>query len=70
MICDLQDAFASVGLKLNASKCKVQTNGRLPRNESHLVVDDVRMPYGDASEGFDVLGTRFTLKGGVSTELE
>ena len=68
MLRQIRVVFAEAGLKLNAGKCKVQTNARVRTTD--LKVDDMVMPIMPVSEGFKILGTQFTLLGRTSVELK
>ena len=67
MIRDVKDALAKHGLNLNLEKCSVQTNSG--STATHLAVDGIAVPIVDPSEGFKILGTRFTLSGRTSAEV-
>ena len=56
MLRDIRQAYATAGLRLNASKCKVQTNTKLPHGDDTLKVDDLELPIVSSSEGFMALG--------------
>ena len=63
--------LAAVGLKLNADKCKVQcSTGARGSNSSALRVGELRFPVVSPTDGFDLLGTTYTLEGGTSRELQ
>ena len=70
MLADIQEAFGSAGLTLDVSKCKAQTNSHTARTPQYMDVNGMRYPIVHPKEGFRVLGTQFTLVGGVSTELD
>ena len=67
MLRDIRQAFASVGLRLNFGKCKIQTNSYT--RATVLRVGDMSIPIVSAHEGFQVLGTQYTVLGRVSREL-
>ena len=70
MLREIQDAFATAGLKLNASKCEIQTNAHPARTPSHLDVDGVRFPVVSPQVGFKVLGVQLALANGMAAELD
>ncbi len=70
MLKDIREAFEKVGLKMNISKCKIQTNAHTKRTPSHLQIDGLSFPIVPPTEGFKFLGTQFTLCGGVDAELD
>ena len=70
MLRDIQEAFGAAGLSLNVSKCKIQTNAHTARTPQYMDVNGMRYPIVHPTVGFKVLGTQFTLIGGVSTELD
>ena len=52
-------------------KCKVQcTTGSRGSNALSLRVEEMIFPMVSPTEGFDLLGTVFTLEGGTSRELQ
>ena len=69
MLRDPKCAFEEVGLKLNASKCKVQTNAHTNRTPQFLEVDGISLPIVPPREGFKVLGVQLTLVDGITAEL-
>ena len=70
MLRDIKQAYFAAGLRLNASKCNVQTNTKVPTAVATLHVDDLELPIVSSADGFMVLGTLFTLSGRVSKELK
>jgi len=68
MIKDTKDELAKHGLKLNIDKCQIQTTA--PTRLKALAIDGVDIPIVPASQGFTVLGTKFTLRGRTSTEIK
>ena len=67
IIRDVKDALAKHGINLNLEKCSVQTNSG--STATHLAVDGIAVPIVAPSEGFKILGTRFTLSGRTSAEV-
>ena len=67
MIRDVRAALAEHGLNLNMDKCMVQTN-RPGARVSTINIDGQPIPMVDASVGFRVLRTQFTLLGRCSAE--
>ena len=63
----LRHALAEYALNLNLVKCCIQTNADLAND--CLVVEGVGVPIVNPSEGFQILGTRLTLKGRTSAEV-
>jgi len=72
MLDDIDRELAVVGLKLNADKCKVQCSvgAHGSKHASSLQVGELEFPIVSAWEGFLLLGTRFTLEGGTSREVQ
>ena len=70
MLRDITKAYFSAGLQLNANRCKVQTNTKVPRGVSTLQVDDLELPKVTSADGFMVLGTLLSLSGRVSKQLK
>jgi hypothetical protein len=70
MLRDIKRAFEEVGLTLNASKCKVQTNAHTNRTPQFLEIDGMLLPIVPLWEDFKVLGVQFTLVDGVVAELD
>ena len=67
MLEDINRELAAVGLKLNADKYKVQcTTGASGSNASSLRVGELSFPVVSPNDGFDLLGTIYTLEGGTS----
>ena len=69
MLRDLRQEFAKVGLVLNPSKCKVQTNASNSRS-SVFEVDGMKIPIVDGQDGFVVLGVCITCDGRTSKEFQ
>ena len=67
---DIRGAFATIGLPLNFSKCKAQTCACLAGGTKELIIDDIVMVIVPARDGFQVLGTQYTVLGGFSAELD
>ena len=61
MLLDIQVAFEKVGLRLNAGKCRIQTNAQLPQKDSHLQLGSMKIPYVRACDGFCFLGIVYSL---------
>lgn len=70
MIRDIKRELGTIGLSLNADKCKVQCNVHRPRGATMLKVDDIELPIVSGSDGFKVLGTKFALIQGTGVEFE
>jgi len=70
MLQDLRAELAKIGLVLNPSKCKVQTNTRRPHGSSSMKVDNMEIPIADGQDGFIVLGVCITVDGRSSKEFE
>ena len=68
MLRRLAQLFAQAGLKLNDSKCVIQTNANF--RTPTLKAGDLTIPIVSATEGFKILGTQFTLLGRTSAELQ
>ena len=69
MLADFKRELASVGLKLNADKCKVQCSVGSSRATALKVgADD--FPIVASTEGFTLLGTLYTLTGGTKAEVK
>ena len=68
MIQDVKAALTEHGLKLNLDKCVVQTN-RIGVRIAPLSIDWQSLPMVDATIGFKVLGTQYTLLGRCSAEI-
>ena len=66
---DLRQEFAKVGLVLNASKCRVQTN-ILNSRSSVFRVDEMEILIVDGQDGFVVLGVCITCDGRTSQEFQ
>ena len=67
MVRDVRSALAEHGLNLNMDKCLVQST----RPGAHLrpfIVDGI--PMVEATKGFKILGTQFTLEGRCSAEVK
>ena len=67
MIKDVKAALAEHGLNLNIDKCVVQTSSSTATLKP-MEIDGQCIPMVQASEGFKVLGTQFTLQGRTSAE--
>jgi hypothetical protein len=70
MIADIKRELAVVGLKLNSDKCKIQCSVGHPHPNAVLTVDGDEFPIVAATQGFDLLGTVFTLTGGTKEEVK
>ena len=70
MLNDIQDAFAAAGVTLNVSKCMIQTNAHTNRTPPFIDVNGMQYPVVPPTIGFKVLGTRFTLSGGIAAEFD
>jgi hypothetical protein len=69
MIRDVRDALAQHGLNMNMGKCMIQTSSCNHSTES-VDVDGEVIPVVEATDGFKVLGTQFTLHGRTSVEIK
>ena len=69
MIREVRAALQEHGLKLNMDKCKVQTTQSNAKLRDFLIGGE-RIPMVEASEGFNVLGTQFTLAGRTAKEMK
>jgi hypothetical protein len=67
MIKDIREALGTIGLNLNAEKCKVQTSDAKIR-EANLEVGEERFEIVRNDEGMKVLGTLVTLDGQTDVE--
>jgi hypothetical protein len=70
MISEVKAVLLEHGLKLNASKCKIQTNDPNASLQPVRVDAEDVIPMVSASMGFAVLGTTFTLIGRTSAEIK
>ena len=70
MLKDIQESFASAGLTLNVSKCKIQTNAHTRRTPDQIEVGGMSYPVVPPTDGSKFLGTQYTLCGGVGAELD
>ena len=70
MLSELADKIAGVGMKLNASKCKIQGNqfGVLFAQQNEEYWSSFEQV--EASRGFKVLGTMWSLQGGTNVEFK
>ena len=57
-------------MKLNVDKCKVQCSVEAPRQSKSMSIDGEEFPIVSPFEGFSLLGTKFTLKGGTREEVK
>lgn len=70
MLKDIKSEFETDGLKLNVDKCKVQCSVEAPRQSKSMSIDGEEFPIVSPFEGFSLLGTKFTLKGGTREEVK
>ena len=68
MIKDVKAALAEHGLNLNVDKCLIQTSS-VTAPKKPIEIDGQCIPMVQATEGFKVLGTQFTLQGRTSAEI-
>jgi hypothetical protein len=69
MIKDVKTTLAEHGLNLNIDKCVIQTSNAHTRIQA-IEVDGQFIPMVSSSEGFKVLGTKFTLQGRCAAEVK
>ncbi len=70
MLIDLPTELSKLGLSVNAKKCKIQCSKARPQGDSKLKAGHSEIPIVSRDDGFQILGTTFTLNGSMDVELQ
>ena len=70
MIHDVKTELFKFGLRLNVEKCVAQCNCFRERAGPSIFVENMEIKVVPATEGFSVLGTKYTLCGGINAAFD